>query len=82
MRAVLDTAIGEAVLPGVSNDALLACTVTLAGMFAAYILCVIRARKTQAVFSKLQVLASAAASELQSVEIAMLRSMCESTICN
>jgi hypothetical protein len=48
--AVLDTTIGEAV-PGVSNDALLACMATLAGMSAAYILCAIRARKTQAVFS-------------------------------
>ena len=30
MRAVLDTTIGEAVLPGVSNDALLVCAATLA----------------------------------------------------
>jgi hypothetical protein len=47
---VLDTAVSEAVLPGVSSGALLAYAATLAGMFAAYILCAVRARKTQAVF--------------------------------
>ena len=47
---MLDTAISEAVLPGVGSGALLAYAATLAGMFAAYILCAVRARNTQAVF--------------------------------